>query len=302
MVVLWRLAALNPGLAPEERDMLHNQFTTWHLKIMEKISKCRNSSTMNSQSNMNKNGALKMDMEVFTGFKPAIEACYLDWDDYPMPGITYTQDINPMYHCPFTCFRHGGDNRAETVAQVNSSKLLLNCEHPHTSTHMHSHHHHHHHHHHSRVTRFDFVDVISLNPVEFPSHPQLGSRDGNRSSVSSEGFCENDDDIQVLRESRNMLRSVDSDSQEGGGSDTASSSGSSNRDTAPSLQQSGNSDESDSCKKNYSLCNTSKKSDLDWDSSHVNKMCIFRRPSKDESTFSSNSESPHSGEESVNII
>lgn len=25
IVVLWRLAALNPGLAPSERDMLHNQ-------------------------------------------------------------------------------------------------------------------------------------------------------------------------------------------------------------------------------------------------------------------------------------
>lgn len=179
VVVLWRLAALNPGLAPQERDMLHSQFTTWHMKILEKVSKCRNS----SQSNSNKTGTLKMDLEVFTGFKPAIEACYLDWDDYPMPGITYTQDINPMYHCPFTCFRHGADNRGESaVTQVNSSKAVLNCEHPH-----HSHHHHHHHyHHHSRVTRFDFVSVMSLNPTEYPPHPQL-NRDGNRSSVSSEG-------------------------------------------------------------------------------------------------------------------
>lgn len=39
VVVLWRLAALNPGLSPEERDMLHNQFTTWHLKITEKVRK-----------------------------------------------------------------------------------------------------------------------------------------------------------------------------------------------------------------------------------------------------------------------
>lgn len=28
IVVLWRLAALNPGLAPSERDMLHNQVKT----------------------------------------------------------------------------------------------------------------------------------------------------------------------------------------------------------------------------------------------------------------------------------
>ncbi|EEZ97539.2 zinc finger SWIM domain-containing protein 8 homolog [Tribolium castaneum] len=176
VVVLWRLAALNPGLAPHERDMLHSQFTTWHMKILEKVSKCRTS----SQTNSNKSSTLKTDLEVFTGFKPAIEACYLDWDDYPMPGITYTQDINPMYHCPFTCFRHGSENR-DAITQVNSSKALLNCHH----------HHHHYHHHHSRVTRFDFVSVMSLNPAEYPPGRP---RDGNRSSVSSEGFCENDDE------------------------------------------------------------------------------------------------------------
>lgn len=41
IVVLWRLASLNPGLAPDERDMLHAQFTTWHLKILDRIVKCR---------------------------------------------------------------------------------------------------------------------------------------------------------------------------------------------------------------------------------------------------------------------
>lgn len=238
---------------------------------------------MGSHSNSNKNGALKLDLEVFTGFKPAIEACYLDWDDYPMPGITYTQDINPMYHCPFTCFRHGGDNRADTVTQVNSSKALLNCE-----SHLHSHHHHHHHHHHSRVTRFDYVDVMSLHPIELSGHHHhpLAARDGNRSSVSSEGFCENDDDINVLRDHRNMLRSVDSDSQEGGGSDTSSSS---ERDTGASLQQSANSDDSDSGKKD------SKKDDLEWDSGE--KHSELRRDSKDDSASSANSDSQQSGDE-----
>lgn len=132
---------------------------------------------------------------------------------------------------------------------------------------------------------------MSLNPVEFSGHhhPQLGGRDGNRSSVSSEGFCENDEDMNVLREHRNMLRSVDSDSQEGGGSDTSSSSGSSNRDTGASLQQSANSDDSDSGKKD------SKKDDLEWDSGE--KHCELRRESKDDSTLSSNSDSQQSGDE-----
>ena len=38
IVVLWRLAALNPGLSPEERELLHGQFRDWHLKIVEKVS------------------------------------------------------------------------------------------------------------------------------------------------------------------------------------------------------------------------------------------------------------------------
>lgn len=305
IVILWRLAALNPGLAPQERDMLHNQFTTWHMKIMEKVSKSRSNS---NQSNSNKNGGFRMDLEVFTGFKPAIEACYLDWDDYPMPGITYTQDTNPMYHCPFTCFRHSGENRSDTVTQVNSSQAVLNNEHPHSSSHhLHSHHHHHHHHHHhgprSRITRFDFSDVMSLNPVEFPSHPQLErSRDGTRSSISSEGFCENEDDVTVLKENGVLIaagyKSIDSDSQEGGGSDSASNS--SAELTAASTQQSGSSDDSDSNKKslpnnNPSLETTPKKSSLGWSLTSAHESSS-RRPSKDESS-SSNSESPQSGDE-----
>lgn len=301
VVILWRLAALNPGLAPQERDMLHNQFMTWHLKIMEKISKCRSSS--NSQSNINKMGGFKFDLEVFTGFKPAIEACYLDWDDYPMPGITYTQDINPMYHCPFTCFRQSNDNRTESVTQVNSSKAVLNCEHTHSS-HMHSHNQHRHHHH-NRL-RMDYMDVMSYNPVEFhPSHhSQIGSRDGNRSSVSSEGFCENEDDLNMLRERRNILRSLDSDSQEGGGSDSGSStSSSSNVRTGPSTQQSVNSEDSDGGKKDFDktletqTSVDSKKSEVETSSSNDEKLSTSRRFSKGDSSSSSNTESPQYGDE-----
>nr|CAI5864382.1 unnamed protein product [Callosobruchus analis] len=320
VVVLWRLAALNPGLAPSERDMLHNQFTTWHMKILEKVTKFRNS-TSSSTSGYNKNSSsLKTDLEVFTGFKPAIEACYLDWDDYPMPGITYNQDVNPMYHCPFTCFRHGVDSsRGESnVTQVNSSKAVLNCElHNHGSLaahlrHGHSHHVHHHHmhlHHHihtPRVTRFDYVNVMSLNPVEYAAaaaaaaaaaHHQLQERDGNRSSVSSEGFCEVDDDMNILRESR-----YDSDFQECGGSDSssnssASSSSSSSVDSnvpiptpqpivAPSEKK---------VMATVQNATGSSTSNREWQQSRESSE--ERRLSKDDSTSSFNSESPNSGDE-----
>jgi hypothetical protein len=38
IVILWRLAALNPGLSPEERDLLINQFKRWHIKIVDKVN------------------------------------------------------------------------------------------------------------------------------------------------------------------------------------------------------------------------------------------------------------------------
>lgn len=67
------------------------------------------------------------DVEVFTGFKPAIEACYMDWDDYPLPGITYTSGVNRLYHCPFTCFRHAGDSTRSENLVVNQVRQDCRC-------------------------------------------------------------------------------------------------------------------------------------------------------------------------------
>ncbi|KOB75822.1 Uncharacterized protein OBRU01_06716, partial [Operophtera brumata] len=36
--------------------------------------------------------------EVFPGFHPAMEACFLEWDDYQIPGVTYAKELNPLYH------------------------------------------------------------------------------------------------------------------------------------------------------------------------------------------------------------
>lgn len=77
---------------------------------------------------------------------------------------------------------------------------------------------------------------LSLSPIALSGVSNLNSsrdRDGNRSSVSSEGFCENDADTDILNESGVLMgptlqvSSGDTDSQEGGGSDSASSSGAS---------------------------------------------------------------------------
>lgn len=58
--------------------------------------------------------------EVFPGFHPAMEACFLEWDDYQIPGVTYTKDLNPLYHSPFTIFRHDDKNSCD-VHQVSAN-------------------------------------------------------------------------------------------------------------------------------------------------------------------------------------
>jgi hypothetical protein len=81
-------------------------------------------------TNMKNVSIFRSDVEVFTGFKPAIEACYMDWEDYPLPGITYTSGVSRLYHCPFTCFRHAGDSpRAESlvVNQVRIDSKISVC-------------------------------------------------------------------------------------------------------------------------------------------------------------------------------
>lgn len=89
----------------------------------------------------------------------------------------------------------------------------------------------------SELVEFSYTHHdLSLSPITLSGVPDLSSnrdRDGNRSSVSSEGFCENDADTDILNESGVLMgptlqvSSGDTDSQEGGGSDSASSSGAS---------------------------------------------------------------------------
>ncbi|KAI4813047.1 hypothetical protein KUCAC02_024401, partial [Chaenocephalus aceratus] len=60
MVVLWRLAVLDPTMSPCRRLELAGQLKQWHLKVIE------------------------------IGFKPAVESCYFNWEvAYPLESITY---------------------------------------------------------------------------------------------------------------------------------------------------------------------------------------------------------------------
>lgn len=87
IVTLWRLSALNPKLSPIQRDDLVVKFREWHISTIEKVKKARSSSV----SGASNSGLKKNDMENFVGFKPSIEACNLEWSDYPIPGVTYSE-------------------------------------------------------------------------------------------------------------------------------------------------------------------------------------------------------------------
>lgn len=63
---------------------------------------------------------------MFPGFRPALEACYLTWDSYPIYGVTWSESSR-KYHCPFMCFRHSdGHSRSGETGMIHSSHAILN--------------------------------------------------------------------------------------------------------------------------------------------------------------------------------
>ena len=73
IVALWRLACLNPRLDFQERDEYFELLKTWHVKVLD-------------TSNHNDRNDSYYDK--YHGFKPALEACYVDWSNFSIPGVT----------------------------------------------------------------------------------------------------------------------------------------------------------------------------------------------------------------------
>ncbi|XP_033644058.1 zinc finger SWIM domain-containing protein 8-like [Asterias rubens] len=88
IVFLWRLVALNPAITPPERGELQDELRKWHLQVIDKVRKGRGPNFANTVGNVT--NVRRVDIEVFTGFKPAIGACLMDWKDYQIEGVTYT--------------------------------------------------------------------------------------------------------------------------------------------------------------------------------------------------------------------
>lgn len=77
------------------------------------MRKARNSSSGNTSNNIKKG-----DMENFSGFKPAMEACQLTWEDYPIPGVTYSTKDGQRWNYRFSSkFHDGGDVKKPSRVQ-----------------------------------------------------------------------------------------------------------------------------------------------------------------------------------------
>ncbi|XP_044068969.1 zinc finger SWIM domain-containing protein 8 isoform X2 [Siniperca chuatsi] len=75
MVVLWRLAVLDPTMSPCRRLELAGQLKQWHLKVIEIVKRGQHRKSLD---------------KLFQGFKPAVESCFFNWEvAYPLDGITY---------------------------------------------------------------------------------------------------------------------------------------------------------------------------------------------------------------------
>ncbi|RWS16893.1 zinc finger SWIM domain-containing protein 8-like protein, partial [Dinothrombium tinctorium] len=126
IVVLWRLACLNPALNSQERKSFFDELHNWHIKTLEKVWKLRSSggnSNGSSSGNNNANsGANKRsDFDLFPGFKPSMEACFLDWDDYPIPGVTHTDGCYRRWNSPCSHAHSYKDNMNTNVSVLTTS-------------------------------------------------------------------------------------------------------------------------------------------------------------------------------------
>ncbi|XP_050394140.1 zinc finger SWIM domain-containing protein 8 [Patella vulgata] len=164
IVTLWRLGALNPKLSPIQRDDLCTKFKDWHMCTIEKVRKARSSSSSGS-GNVKKN-----DIENFPGFKPAIEACYLTWEDYPIRGVTYSDKEGARWVYHFSC--KGSDKTSRVQPMTICSRDIISTD---NSTHV------------AHTKR----SQEQRSRVRHDSTVHINEVDGAISS-GSEGFCEPD--------------------------------------------------------------------------------------------------------------
>lgn len=185
IVNLWKLAALNPRLSPIQKEDMCAKFKEWHISTVEKVKRARNSTSGSNSGNLK-----KAEIENFTGFKPGIEACILQWNDYHIPGVTYsdTQKLSLPYR-----FNRNLDPDAKKPSRIQPmavcSENLISTDDMTTlaqATNMLNDHH--------------SPQDMKNKRHRHPSRQGHGNHDGALSS-GSEGFCEPERGSSLFRDS-----------------------------------------------------------------------------------------------------
>ena len=74
-----------PPLCSHSRRELCVQLRQWQLKVIENVKRGQHKKTLE---------------RLFPGFRPAVEACYFNWEEaYPLPGVTYSATDRKLALC-----------------------------------------------------------------------------------------------------------------------------------------------------------------------------------------------------------
>ncbi|XP_039624044.1 zinc finger SWIM domain-containing protein 8 isoform X3 [Polypterus senegalus] len=119
MVVLWRLAVLDPTMSPQRRWEQLAQLKQWHLKVIEIVKRGQHRKSLD---------------KLFQGFKPAVESCYFNWETaYPLPGITYCNaDKRSISYCWSRAIQYQRTCRigtGEPLGPGGGSKAMMKDDH-----------------------------------------------------------------------------------------------------------------------------------------------------------------------------
>ena len=170
IVTLWRLAALNPKLSPIQRDDLCTKFKEWHISTVEKVKSARGSNVSGGGNNLKKS-----DFDIFVGFKPGVDACGLTWDDYQIPGVTYSENESFNLHYRFNKCHDSEKKRSRIQPVTVCSENLISTD--------------------NNTTLAQAHNILQdHHSNSFPSRQNSSPRDSvtNDGAISSgsEGFCE----------------------------------------------------------------------------------------------------------------
>lgn len=174
LVVLWRLAALNPALSSQDRQALLSQLCSWHVKTLERVWKTRSGGSSSGTA------IKRADIDVFSGFRPAMEACLLDWNDYPISGVTYHEGGGRRWYSSYVHARFNDHYLSGESSEYVSMKRGRSVDISHSGG--------------WRLVN-ERKHLHGNNQTHHCALNQDGKNSSNRSSLSSEGFCENEQEV-----------------------------------------------------------------------------------------------------------